>query len=544
MEKFVLGEGGDIFAPLNSDKLDQIIDCFTEYFGEKHRETITKRLKEATYLFLGEIGDKYSTKDSIGNYYNNKLTNILHEFNNKHKIYEDSASHLLFNKKMSEYISSKHKKDVPLDAYEETALLSVAISVSSKDLINDFKYNHIGFLDYVFANESEKLKEKFKELNKDWDKNYKKAFSQYQKVRELSTNVYGLKEKRVNQIKEDIKQKEEKILQEYLMKQNYLKTTIQDYEELKKYSDIYRDIIEKDPKFVTDYDKNRRIELFNFLGFDKSDSYEEYMKSDRVKNLLYDDNLKKEFEKLQKEEFDRICDSCIYIKHATEILAKNGYALTYDTGLKSAIKNFVLDNDFESGFVRFGLTQDLNLKAVCVLPQRLELSDETLIHEMTHIVTSNVYFNKENEKNFLVEGRAGIKEAGSIKYGFLDEVLNEIVAQEVCEIVKAKNIKVGDKEERSCFYTKGISTVKPFYKLNEENIKDNLIKGENDYFSKNYKEEFQQLDELLKIKYGKENIYEGVEELKSKLREKERREESKKVNSNTIKELKENEYSK
>ena len=37
MEKFVLGEEGDIFAPLNSDKLDQIIDFFTEYFSKKHR---------------------------------------------------------------------------------------------------------------------------------------------------------------------------------------------------------------------------------------------------------------------------------------------------------------------------------------------------------------------------------------------------------------------------------------------------------------------------------------------------------------------------
>ena len=43
--------GVNIFNPLEG-KLDDIIECFVEFYGEKHREKITNNIKNAEYFFL------------------------------------------------------------------------------------------------------------------------------------------------------------------------------------------------------------------------------------------------------------------------------------------------------------------------------------------------------------------------------------------------------------------------------------------------------------------------------------------------------------
>ena len=43
--------GVNVFNPLEG-KLDDIIECFVEFYGEKHREKITHNLKNTDYFFL------------------------------------------------------------------------------------------------------------------------------------------------------------------------------------------------------------------------------------------------------------------------------------------------------------------------------------------------------------------------------------------------------------------------------------------------------------------------------------------------------------
>ena len=168
MEQLIL-DGVDIFNPLSKEKLQDIIDCFVEYFGEDKREIISQRLNDVTYLFLGRQAKKKSTRDSILEYYESKIHSMDRELNLQMGIYEDSQTHTLFEKK--EYILNKNLyKEKPLNEFTETALLSLAISVSSKDIIKDFNYDHIAFLDYVFDNEHDKLIKKYNESRELWER--------------------------------------------------------------------------------------------------------------------------------------------------------------------------------------------------------------------------------------------------------------------------------------------------------------------------------------------------------------------------------------
>ena len=526
MEKLII-DGEDIFYPLNDKNFEQIIDCFVEYFGEKYRGIIETRLNDATFLFLGEVRKANSTRDSVQRYSSNKLTKILQDFNKKHGVYEDSETNLLFNKEISKHIFSDKKK-LNLDDYEETALLSIAISVSNKDIIKDFNYNHIEFLDYVFKNEQDKLRAKFSAIQNDWEANYKEFYDKYQRLNEVTSIIYDLKEKKVRKIQEDTERAEEELVKNALKQYNKHidKSFSVKEEELKDYYDIYKDLIEKNPDFVTEYDKKKRMKLFTFLGIDKNKSYEECLKSEELRSLFENESFKNAINKLREDEVENLFENCAYLKHAKEILEKNGYDLKHDIGTKRAIKNFVIDNNFESGFVRFSMTKDLKIKPVCVLPQCLELTKETLIHEMAHIVTSNVILKKFDAFSFKVEGRIGTEEVGGIRYGFLNEILNEIVTQEVSEIAKKHSLKIGGREERNCYYTKGIDIVKPFFDKNKEEIKSNLIEGEKDYFSTNFKEDFKELDILLQKRYGAENISSGIESLKNRLKESQKKEDT------------------
>ena len=526
MEKLII-DGEDIFAPINDKNFKQIIDCFVEYFGEEYRGVIETRLNDATFLFLGEVRKANSTKDSIQRYSSNKLIKILQDFNKKHGVYEDSATNLLFNKEISKHIFSD-RQSLSLDDYEETALLSIAISVSNKDIIKDFNYNHIEFLDYVFKNEQDKLRAKFSAIQNDWEANYKEISDKYQKLNEVTSKIYDLKEKKVRKIQEDTERAEEELVKKILKQHNKQlnKSYLVKEEELKDYCDIYKDLIEKNPDFVTVYDKKKRMKLFAFLGIDKNKSYDECLKSEELRRIFEDESFKNAINKLREDEVENLFENCSYLKHAKEILEKNGYDLKHDIGTKKAIRNFVIGNDFESGFVRFSVTKDLKIKPVCVLPQRLELTNETLIHEMSHIITSNVFLKKIDAFSFKVEGRIGTEEVGGIRYGFLNEILNEIVAQEVSELAKKHSLKIGGREERSCYYTKGIDIVKPFFDKNKEEIKNILIEDEKDYFSTNFKEDFKELDVLLQKRYGAENISSGIEGLKNRLKESQKKEDT------------------
>ena len=61
-----------------------------------------------------------------------------------------------------------------------------------------------------------------------------------------------------------------------------------DEDKLFKYVDTFCDILEKNEKFITNYDINKRIKLFKFLGFDHGNDYNEYLKDEKLKEILND----------------------------------------------------------------------------------------------------------------------------------------------------------------------------------------------------------------------------------------------------------------
>lgn len=524
MEQLIL-DGVDIFNPLSKEKLQDIIDCFVEYFGEDKREIISQRLNDVTYLFLGRQAKKKSTRDSILEYYESKIHSMDRELNLQMGIYEDSQTHTLFEKK--EYILNKNLyKEKPLNEFTETALLSLAISVSSKDIIKDFNYDHIAFLDYVFDNEHDKLIKKYNESRELWEREFYDKYYECIVSAQKILPIYEEKENKVNDLIKQSKQKEMDLVKEILKEKlgiNFAEyksdqeKIINFFENSKNIAtvdkqlenlDVFIDIIEKNSEFVTEYDKSRRTQLFDFYSICKGKQYEK--REAFVKEIIKSSEIRKEIIKIREQLKRDIEENCPYIVAAREQLKiKNIGDLQKEI---DKIKNFVVDESILSGYVT-KFYADRQIKQACVVPQRLQLTDDVLIHEMMHIATTDIKIIKEIKKGIMLSGRIGINRIFEEEKSFLGEVINEYLSQQVCEIARRRGVSVGRANNYSCYYTQGIAYVKPFLDKHIEDIKSGLIVGEHDFFDKYYGVDFEREEKKLQKVFGYKNLKEAESNL-------------------------------
>jgi len=70
--------GVNVFNPLEG-KLDDIIECFVEFYGEKHREKITHNLKNTEYFFMPR-NRLEPLQDEFDKYFEVETKKLYHEF--------------------------------------------------------------------------------------------------------------------------------------------------------------------------------------------------------------------------------------------------------------------------------------------------------------------------------------------------------------------------------------------------------------------------------------------------------------------------------
>ena len=88
-------DGVNVFNPLEG-KLDDIIECFVEFYGERHRESITQKIKDTKFLFLPVNGFK-SLKSQIESHYNSKLKELDMEILSKYTSDLDKMKNFLLS---------------------------------------------------------------------------------------------------------------------------------------------------------------------------------------------------------------------------------------------------------------------------------------------------------------------------------------------------------------------------------------------------------------------------------------------------------------
>ena len=97
-------DGVNIFNPVEN-KIDEIIDCFVDFYGEKYRDRITKRLKDAKYFFVPREGN-FNITDRINSYYNNKIQELETELFFSFPLYEP-RKYSIFNMNIARAINER-----------------------------------------------------------------------------------------------------------------------------------------------------------------------------------------------------------------------------------------------------------------------------------------------------------------------------------------------------------------------------------------------------------------------------------------------------
>lgn len=502
MDKFEIN-GVDIFNPLNQRTLDNIIECYIEYFGEEYREKITNKLQNATYLFLGSETPFYSTSNSVVDYYNGKLNDIIGKFNIENGLHKDLAFNVLLDRKLLKYVSKKGKlTKFKLSESQTNNLVKFIESKLHCSCEKDFKGDKEYFLSTILSKQSKVVSKSFKACLKKWNKTCKKNYNLIYKTGIRTRDKFGLVERKTKKIVDEYTRKENKVIEDYIVQKANINPSSVSKKEMDKYVDIFKDIIEKQSDFVTGYDIKNRMDLLTFLNLDKNRPYNECFKDNEVIDFFINDNISKKLKELRKESKQQVLKTSDYIKIAVKKLRKNNVQVDNDAKLEEKIFDFVVNNQGISGRFESNVSSDNKVSNICFLRQNLDLCVDTLIHEMTHLVSSNTFTYKDNDNNIKQYRKVGFYEYGNKnEYGFLNEIINEYVSQEICKIVRQKNIQIGEKKSRECLYSRALPVVEPFFNQHKEEIKKGLMSDDFSYLQNRFGDNMQYLDRIIKKYY-------------------------------------------
>lgn len=500
MDKFKIN-GVDIFDPLDKQTLDSIIECFIEYFGEEYREKISSKLHNATYLFLGSETPFYSTSNSVVDYYNEKLNEIISRFNIENGLHKDLAFNVFFDKKILKYVSKKGKLNkFKLSESQSDSLVEFIESILHCSCEKDFKGDKEKFLSTILSKQSKVISKNLKLCLKKWNKTCKKDYNSIYKIGVRTRDKFGIVERKTKKIVDEYTRKENKVIEDYIIQKTKINPSSISKKEMGKYVDIFKDIIEKPNDFVTGYDIKNRMELLTFLNLDKDRSYNECFKDKEIIDFFINDDISNKLKGLRIESKKQVLKTSDYIKIAAKKLKKNN--VYNDSKLEDKIFDFVVNNQGISGMFETNVSSDNKVSNICFLRQNLDLCVDTLIHEMTHLVSSNTIIYKDSGNNLKQYRKVGFYEYGSKnEYSFLNEIINEYVSQEICKIVKQKNIRIGEKKSRECLYSKALPVVEPFFNQHEPEIKKGLMSDNFSYLQDKFGDNMEYLNRIIKKYY-------------------------------------------
>ncbi|MBR4407247.1 MAG: hypothetical protein IKT27_02935, partial [Clostridia bacterium] len=344
--------GINIFNPLEG-KLDEIIECFVEFYGEKHREKITNNIKSAEYFFVpqnqlgplsGEIDsffkreirllyDEFYEKISpngrkMPNYLGavidiSRLQEIKKELE---KTYEGDAKHhslWLFEGDLNCYLQymgilktaedlakeQAEKEGVPFGSVQYECILKGLRSEKRNDeeLAEYFKIpaNRNQFYDFVEMCEVKFIELGYDKLVEDLKQQQESA---QMNVKEVDAKIQNSRDKANEKLNEFTLGKMRKILGERSGEiENWSKydteSTIEEYHRLLDLD------LKKDLAFLGDYSKEMLVKLFNKLGFDLGEKLEDYVSNSEIQEKVIDADTVLEYLAIKKENKKDLEDS-------------------------------------------------------------------------------------------------------------------------------------------------------------------------------------------------------------------------------------------
>jgi len=522
--------GVNVFNPLEG-KLDDIIECFVEFYGEKHREKITHNLKNTEYFFLPR-NRLEPLQDEFDKYFEVETKKLYHEF------YTNISPN---SRKMPEGLIDierlRELKQEVIDIYENKSLFTshrfdsdincllqyIGELKTSEDFAKEeaarrnipVESNDFQYLVWEFRNE-EKSEEELKEYFSIFENREKF----YQFIEKCETGFielgYDEKLKKLEQEQEYInsqifeseekkkkaqKDAEKRLNDFFLAKiKEILDDKSGEFENwskwdkescIKTYQDILNTDFKQDIEWISDFRKKRFIEFFNNLAFDCGSNLEDYLNNTEIQQKIISDQTLIDFQNLQNQNKKDI-------ENANEILSENLLRvkqMELEQG-EEELSNGILDymNGVSSGqaYVTIGLskTEELRLftvaKWACGSGTRMTSSlDWELLHELGHVATSSSFAIDDTlywKTGVYVTGdylETQLPENSNIgnRVCSLNEVINDYFTKSIFEIVKQKGVSInlGEQGTMASMYALAFKLMENFIENNKQELKEAVM---------------------------------------------------------------------
>ena len=525
--------GINIFNPLEG-KLDEIIECFVEFYGEKHREKITNNIKSAEYFFVpqnqlgplsGEIDsffkreirllyDEFYEKISLNgrkmpNYLGavidiSRLQEIKKELE---KTYEGDAKHhslWLFEGDLNCYLQymgilktaedlakeQAEKEGVPFGSVQYECILKGLRSEKRNDeeLAEYFKIpaNRNQFYDFVEMCEVKFIELGYDKLVEDLKQQQESA---QMNVKEVDAKIQNSRDKANEKLNEFTLGKMRKILGERSGEiENWSKydteSTIEEYHRLLDLD------LKKDLAFLGDYSKEMLVKLFNKLGFDLGEKLEDYVSNSEIQEKVIDADTVLEYLAIKKENKKDLEDSNQIFNECLSAIQKRELTQA-ETMITSGLLKYMNGCLYGNAYVTAGVSEKgIEPFLVCKWGAATDWSLESyldleLVHELGHVVTNSAYtkdgdlwwkcgFDGENYSKREVSGKSVTER----KYEALNEIINDYFTQDIYKLIREKGIVLNpgkQEQESASSYSYGFNLLGGFIEKHKEEIIDSLM---------------------------------------------------------------------
>ena len=307
---------------------------------------------------------------------------------------------------------------------------------------------------------------------------------------------------------------------------NYIKNTLGGYLyatlDIESFSSEQEDILNNPdtPEWQINSIKASRIKFFKNQGFDLGDDYETYLHNEEIQKILPDMKRLDQLLVCREKHFTFVDEEVVrqtkrYQKLISEIDSLNllDKDIPINPSLYKIKGTFVSPNVVKTpaGYELFSLVA-INCGSLwedCI--------DHNIVHELNHLF--ELHLNNVMENTYealcgwdtLVENinQASVDNSTSVEskrsYELFNEIINEIIAQEICEIMQNDNIHVFGDEKNSKIknvtsYEHSMFLIKDFYNEYKDKIIESRRNGRIDIiYNEVGKENFDELNSLFEV---------------------------------------------
>lgn len=482
MKKIVI-DGVDMFNPFQDDKKNKVIEYFVQYYGEKYRDRITQRINDATICFVGKMNGWIRTSESLRNYYKSEKNAILKQFYSNFTE-ETTAENLI------------DIKPIQLKILNENGMItSVVAKLVSNLYLKDKNLNGEDGLAYRATVEFLKDEKNYQMFKNDlkkmlelWDKKYS---SKFEKLENEQNKYYTQLKDIEDEYFESKNKNEEKalnLISEYLAKVCKISSLSFKMDlKCKRMSNVFLDILEKKGELTSYIDEILYVELFNFLGVKKGRDYQNYKDDPKLLKIFCNKEFLHDYAKLAGSFAKDSTEKCEYYLNLVEKIRKTGIS-DINNAISSAY-NFIFQSYSSTQAFVLTALKDGEIKPICILPDYLNLSNSTAVHELNHIIEMDLveekgekyrkcgfeafsFYGEKENYNFkkMLQYAEIPNDKSHRKYERLNEIINDYLAVEITKLLEKDNFKLGLNECSSTAYSEGFILFKDFIEKHKKDI--------------------------------------------------------------------------